>query len=61
LIKRSQCDGFFGSWYEIEGRSQSGYFLGSEVIKRLEVRMDLKEIAVLSNWSEVMRKEMMKS
>jgi hypothetical protein len=49
---------FFGSWYEIEGRSQCGYFLGCEIVKRLEKKMDLKEIAVLNNWGEVMREEM---
>lgn len=26
---------FFGSWFEVEGHSQTGYFLGYEVIKRL--------------------------
>jgi hypothetical protein len=49
---------FFGSWYEIKGWSQSGYFLGCELIKRLEQRMELKEIALLRNWRERMRAEM---
>ncbi len=48
---------FFGSWYEIEGKSQSGYYLGCKVVKRLEREMSLKEIALLGNWSERMREE----
>lgn len=48
---------FFGSWYQIEGKSQSGYFLGCELIKRLEKKRSLKEIALLSDWRERMREE----
>jgi hypothetical protein len=40
---------FFGSWFEIEGRSQTGYYLGCEVIRTLEQRFTLKEIALLEN------------
>ena len=40
---------FFGSWFEIRGRRETGYFLGYEVIKELEKRFDLKEIALLEN------------
>jgi hypothetical protein len=38
---------FFGSWYAIEGRSQTGYFLGHELIRELEASMTLEEIALL--------------
>ncbi|WP_324718072.1 hypothetical protein U7230_07355 [Carboxydochorda subterranea] len=40
---------FFGSWYDIEGWRQSGYFLGHEAIKRLEVQLPLARIALLSS------------
>ena len=40
---------FFGSWFEICGRSETGYFLGYEAIKELKKRFDLKEIALLEN------------
>ncbi|MCP4599296.1 MAG: hypothetical protein GY847_01955 [Proteobacteria bacterium] len=46
---------FFGSWYEIEGKSQSGYYLGCKVVERLQREMGLKEIALMGNWSEKMR------
>jgi len=38
---------FFGSWFEIQGYSETGYFLGRAVIRELEKRLSLKEIAVL--------------
>ncbi len=39
---------FFGSWFEIEGQSETGYFLGYEVIRNLSQKgMALKEIAAL--------------
>jgi hypothetical protein len=38
---------FFGSWFEIQGHSETGYFLGQEVIKELEKQLPLQEIAVL--------------
>jgi hypothetical protein len=40
---------FFGSWLEICGRSETGYFLGREMIKELEKQLTLKEIALLDN------------
>ncbi len=40
---------FFGSWYEIEGHSQCGYFLGCQVIQELEAYMSLREIALLQD------------
>jgi len=46
---------FFGSWYDIEGRRQCGYFLGHEVIREWQGEIDLKDIALLS-WEEVQRR-----
>jgi hypothetical protein len=37
---------FFGSWYEVRGRRQTGYFLGQQVISRMVERMSLQEIAL---------------
>ncbi len=38
---------FFGSWYDIEGKKQTGYFLGHEIVKSWENEDDFKEIAML--------------
>lgn len=46
---------FFGSWYDIQGRRQCGYFLGHELIREWESETDLKEIALLP-WDEVQRR-----
>ena len=49
---------FFGSWFEIHGRRQCGYYLGHELIKRLEARMSFVEIALLDDIAELMRREL---
>lgn len=36
---------FFGSWYEIQGWRQCGYYLGHEVVRRLEATMPLRGVA----------------
>ena len=41
---------FFGSWYEIHGRSETGYFLGHEVIAELARSASLKQIALLDTY-----------
>jgi len=42
---------FFGSWYSIQGHSQCGYFLGHEVIKRMELAgMNIRDIGTLENY-----------
>jgi hypothetical protein len=46
---------FFGSWFELRGRKQCGYFLGTQLIKELEERMDLREIALLDDWGTQFR------
>jgi hypothetical protein len=38
---------FFGSWFEIDGRIQTGYFLGCRMVERMNHRMSLCEIAGL--------------
>jgi len=40
---------FFGSWFNIEGRIETGYFLGHQLIQELAKKMSLKEIALLDN------------
>ena len=59
FLKRLETDGdmkpFFGSWYTLGGHSQSGYFLGSDLIKTLEKSYSPEEIATLSNISKRMR------
>lgn len=39
---------FFGSWYDIEGYKQTGYFLGHEILKDWESTMSFREIALLT-------------
>lgn len=43
---------FFGSWFEIEGHSETGYFLGHEVIKILGENMSFREIALLDDFAK---------
>ncbi len=38
---------FFGSWYDIRGHSQCGYFLGHELVVALEGEMGLRAMAAL--------------
>jgi hypothetical protein len=49
---------FFGSWYDLRGRKQCGYFLGHEVIRRLQATLDLKEIALLNDLEARCRHEL---
>ncbi len=49
---------FFGSWYNIEGWKQTGYYLGHRVIRCLEASMDLREIAMLGEIEPLMRGEL---
>ncbi len=43
---------FFGSWFEIEGHRETGYFLGQEVIRALRETMSLREIALLDDFEK---------
>lgn len=36
---------FFGSWYDVDGHIETGYYLGSELIREWQSRSSLKEIA----------------
>jgi hypothetical protein len=38
---------FFGTWYNLQGYTQCGYFLGHELIKEMEQDYSIKEISVL--------------
>jgi hypothetical protein len=46
---------FFGSWFELRGWKQTGYYLGHEVIRHLEKSLALKEIALLDDFETAMR------
>ena len=46
---------FFGSWFELRGRKQCGYFLGHELIRQLEISKTLKEIALLDDMEGQLR------
>jgi hypothetical protein len=39
----------FGSWFDIRGRKQCGYFLGHELIREMESNAGLREIALLED------------
>ena len=39
--------GFFGSWFEIRGRRQTGYFLGHAWVQDMERDQDLHQVALL--------------
>lgn len=40
---------FFGSWFDIQGYRQCGYYLGHEVISDLEQGCDIRKLAVLKD------------
>ncbi|MCD6518494.1 MAG: hypothetical protein J7M05_01020 [Anaerolineae bacterium] len=46
---------FFGSWFEIAGHRETGYFLGQEVIRKLEQEYPLQEIALLERLEDHLR------
>jgi hypothetical protein len=41
--------GFFGSWLNVNGRIETGYFLGYQLIRKLEQEYSLREIARLDS------------
>jgi hypothetical protein len=47
IKRQEQAKEFFGSWFSIRGKKQTGYFLGHEFIRALEKAMCLKEVALL--------------
>ena len=48
LEKQVSVNDFFGSWFNIQGRKQTGYFLGYAFIRELEKTYGLREIALLN-------------
>ena len=51
---------FFGSWYDIQGQSQTGYYLGHELIRELESSMEIREIALLDGGDPRLRASLLK-
>ena len=49
---------FFGSWYDVQGWKQTGYYLGHRVLQRLEASMDLHQIALLDEVGPLIRREL---
>jgi hypothetical protein len=47
-LERASVKDFFGSWFDIQGKSQTGYLLGHGFIRELEKSYSLKEIALLN-------------
>ena len=49
---------FFGSWHNIAGWKQTGYYLGCVVIRCLEAAMELRQLALLGEIEPLMRREL---
>jgi hypothetical protein len=47
---------FFGSWHELNGKKQTGYFLGRELILRMESRYSIEEIACIADVDNEIKK-----
>jgi len=47
-LRKEGVEKFFGDWFEVLGISDAGYYLGAELIKKLEQKYNMKEIAQLS-------------
>ncbi len=46
---------FFGSWYDVKGHRQTGYYLGHELIRELEKSLELRQIALLDSQDPTLR------
>jgi hypothetical protein len=44
---------FFGSWFQVAGHSQTGYYLGQRVVSRLAAREGLRPVALLAEYGRV--------
>ena len=53
--KGEAVSSFFGSWFDLHGRKETGYFLGCEAVQRLAVGLTLQEIARLEDLEMVLR------
>jgi hypothetical protein len=40
---------FFGSWFDLRGQKQTGYFFGHKLIEILQEQMSLREVALLTD------------
>lgn len=49
LEKQASVDDFFGSWFNIKGKKQTGHFLGHELIREAQKTQSLKQIALLTS------------
>ena len=43
------CREFFGSWYDIQGYRQCGYWLGHQVLQQLTARNSLRDLALVED------------
>jgi hypothetical protein len=48
MKKNVSVNDFFGSWFDIQGRKQTGYFLGHAFVLDLEKMYSLKDVALLN-------------
>ena len=46
---------FFGSWYTLHGKSQTGYFLGYKAVKVLQEQIGLRKLALIENVETYLR------
>lgn len=46
---------FFGSWFDVQGYSQTGYYLGHQVVTELEKKYSITEVAVLDDFESECR------
>jgi hypothetical protein len=46
---------FFGSWFDLRGKKETGYYLGGEVVQRLAEERRLREIALLADPAVALR------
>ena len=53
--KEADVRAFFGSWFDIQGYKQCGYYLGHEVILDLEQDCDIRKLAVLKDYRHAMK------
>jgi hypothetical protein len=47
MKKGASVNDFFGSWFSIKGKKQTGYYLGHSLINELQKTYSLGEIALL--------------
>jgi hypothetical protein len=48
IKKQVSVKDFFGSWFNIQGKKQTGYFLGHALIRELEKTYGLREIVLFN-------------